>query len=251
MRKYTGVTLDTAGNVSEGVSITVYLTGTTTKATLYSDEGITQITNSVISDANGRFSFYVADGEYDLKVSGSNITTYTILDVQVVDAYAHINATDPHTQYQKESELLDYSLTVALADLKTKGPWVDVRAYDTLVSANTAAYNAGLTLLITKECVLAANTILTAAVKVIKGGSFKKASTFTLTINGPFEAGLYQVFSGFNAGDVTFGAGSVKEVFSQWWGAVGDGVTDDTIAFQSAIDSAEGIVFVPAGLIAL
>ena len=34
MRKYTGVILDTAGNVSEGVSITVYLTGTITKATL-------------------------------------------------------------------------------------------------------------------------------------------------------------------------------------------------------------------------
>ena len=237
MRKYAGVILDTAGNVSEGASITVYLTGTTTKATLYLDEGVTQITNPVTSDTNGRFSFYVADGEYNFKVSGSNITTYTISDIQIVDAYAHISATDPHTQYQKESELLDYSLTVALADLKTRGPWVDVRAYDTLVSANTAAYNAGLTLLITKECILAANTILTAAVKVIKGGSFKKVSTFTLTINGPFEAGFYQVFSGFNAGDVTFGSGSVKEIYPQWWGAKGDNSTDSTIAIQCGINA--------------
>ena len=30
--------------------------------------------------------------------------TYTISDVQVVDAYAHIIATDPHTQYRLESE---------------------------------------------------------------------------------------------------------------------------------------------------
>jgi hypothetical protein len=42
-----------------------------------------------------------------------------------------------------------------------------------------------------------------------------KASTYTLTINGPFEAGLYQVFSGFAAGDVT---GTFKEVYPEWWG---------------------------------
>ena len=239
MRKYTGVILDTAGNISEGVSITVYLTGTTTEATLYSNEGITQITNPVTSNSNGRFFFYIADGEYDLKVSGSNITTYTISDVQVVDAYAHINATDPHTQYQKESELLDYSLTVALADLKTKGPWVDVRAYDTLVSANTAAYNAGLTLLITKECILAANTTLTAAVKVIKGGSFKKASTYTLTINGPFEAGLYQVFSEFSAGDVTFGPGTIEGVSPEWWGGKADDLDESAVANTAAFVLAE------------
>ena len=99
MRKYAEVILDTAGNVVNGASVTVYLIGTTTKAALYSDEGVTQITNPVTSSSNGRFSFYVADGEYDLKVSGSNLTTYTVLDVQIVDTYAHISATDPHTQY--------------------------------------------------------------------------------------------------------------------------------------------------------
>ena len=85
MRKYAGVILDTAGNVSEGVSITVYLTGTTTKATLYLDKGVTQITNPVTSDANGRFNFYVANGDYDLKFTGPNINSYTITDIEIVD----------------------------------------------------------------------------------------------------------------------------------------------------------------------
>jgi len=50
----------------------------------------------------------------------------------------------------------------------------------------------------------------------------------TLTINGPFEAGLYQVFSG---------AGSVSGLLltkPKWWGAVGDGTTNDTTASQAA-----------------
>jgi len=124
------------------------------------------------------------------------------------------------------------------SDLITKSPWVDVRAYATLALANTAAYDAGKTLLITKECILTANTTLTAAVVVIKGGSFTKASTYTLTINGPFEAGLYPVFSGFDAGDVTFGTGTVKEVYPEWWGAnTIPGTTDMSVEILSALDS--------------
>lgn len=73
------------------------------------------------------------------------------------------------------------------------------------------------------------------------------ASGKTLTINGPFDAGIYQVFSG--AGSVSFGAGHVKEVYPQWWGAVGDDSTDNAVAFQSAIDALQGaIVEVPSGI---
>ena len=41
--------------------------------------------------------------------------------------------------------------------------------------------------------------------------------TADLTINGPFSAGLYQVFSG--AGSVTFGAVVVNEVYPEWFDA--------------------------------
>src|SRR3989304_7835071 len=113
-------------------------------------------------------------------------------------------------------------------DVKLGGPWIDARVYNTLEAANTAAYNAGKTLLISSNWTLTANTVLTAAVKVIKGGSFTKASTYTITINGPFEAGLYQVFSGFDPGDVTFGAGSIEKVYIEWWGT-------NSAAMQSAV----------------
>ena len=110
-------------------------------------------------------------------------------------------------------------------DFRTRGPWVDSQIYATLEEANTAAYNADKTLLITKNYTLTANTTLTAIIKVIKGGGFEKTSTYTLTINGSFEAGIYKVFSGFSAGNVIFGAGSVQEVYPEWWGI--DGVNDE------------------------
>jgi len=66
----------------------------------------------------------------------------------------------------------------------------------------------------------------------------------TLTINGPFEAGLYQVFG--SSITVIFGAGAVKEVYPQWRGAKGDDSTNDTAALQWAVD-AYPEVYIPKG----
>ena len=117
-------------------------------------------------------------------------------------------------------------------------PWVDSRDYNTLEEANTAAYNEGKILVIAQGHTLTANTTLTAKVIVLPGGSFTKASTYTLTINGLFEAGLHQVFFGFSAGDVTFGTGVVEEISIAWFGAKVDGTTNDTTAIDIALYAA-------------
>lgn len=58
---------DQYGNAVSGIVVKAYLTGTTTVTTIYSDDGITPITgNFVTTDANGSFSFYIANGNYDL-----------------------------------------------------------------------------------------------------------------------------------------------------------------------------------------
>jgi len=78
-------------------------------------------------------------------------------------------------------------------------------------------------------------------IKVLNGGILNIDAGRTLTINGPFSAGLYQVFSG--DGSVA----GLRETNVLWFGATGDGATDNQAAFVDAFASviAGGEVFIP------
>ena len=70
------------------------------------------------------------------------------------------------------------------------------------------------------------------------GHGFNSSLAVTFTINGPFEAGLYQVFSG--AGTMSFGY--KRTVRGEWWGALTSAsAATNTSAFQAAIDSIDSI----------
>jgi hypothetical protein len=68
--------------------------------------------------------------------------------------------------------------------------------------------------------------------KINNGGILTLSGGVALTISGDFSAGLYQAFAG--AGTVSFG--NVREVYPEWWGALGNGTTNDTVAIQAAHD---------------
>jgi len=71
--------------------------------------------------------------------------------------------------------------------------------------------------------------------KFIYPGKITIPSGKTLTVNGALEAGLWQIFDG--DGSVSFETGSVTEVYPEWFGAKGDGTTDDYNAIIKAINS--------------
>lgn len=77
-----------------------------------------------------------------------------------------------------------------------------------------------------------------------KGSYFTVAMGVILTVDGTVEAGLYQIFVYVGTGAVSFTR--VKEVYPQWWGAIGDGVTDATAAFEAAGASFSGTLGVSA-----
>jgi hypothetical protein len=113
-----------------------------------------------------------------------------------------------------------------------------------LAAADAAATSTG-TLVIPKGTYrISADLSLAAALRFSNGAMFAPDAGVVVTINGPFEAGLYRVFTG--AGTIRFGAADrtpatrVERISPHWWGAVGDnqrGSADrNTAALQAALD---------------
>jgi len=68
-------------------------------------------------------------------------------------------------------------------------------------------------------------------------GNIITLGAYNLTINGSVKAGLFKIFNDSGAG-VVAGPLLVDEVYPQWWGALGDGINDDSVPIQSAIEAA-------------
>lgn len=131
---------------------------------------------------------------------------------------------------------------------------VDARFYPSLNEAVSAVGAMKGTLIVAGSLTTNANLTIPKNISlvVMQGGSINKNSTNTLDINGNFEAGMYKVFYGYNAGDVKFGKVTAPYVYPQWWGEnITEGVTDMTISVRSAINSlilSGGVVRIPNGL---
>ena len=80
------------GDAVGAARVTVYQAGTSTLVSLYSgvSTATTALANPTYTDSFGRYYFYAEPGLYDVVISGSNITTYTIEDVRVFSPSAGI-----------------------------------------------------------------------------------------------------------------------------------------------------------------
>ena len=86
MQKYINNVANQAGLAVVGASVTVLNYPAMTAATIYSDNGITPIPgNVVITDANGMFGFYAANGRYALQITGPGVSMNTVLDILLTD----------------------------------------------------------------------------------------------------------------------------------------------------------------------
>lgn len=84
MQKYQNNVQTQNGQSISGVSVLVQNYPSGTAATIYSDNGVTQATNPLTTDANGTFSFYAANGHYSLQLSGKGVQQ-TVNDVLLMD----------------------------------------------------------------------------------------------------------------------------------------------------------------------
>jgi hypothetical protein len=152
----------------------------------------------------------------------------------------------------------NYDAGLDLVDSRLgKEVWVDdPLAGSTLASAITYCNNLGTncTLVVPAGVyTISVNTVVVPEVslRMMKGAIITVNTGITLTINGPFNCGPYKCFALAGTGVVAFGNSSLAEVYPQWWGATGDGITDDSVAIQAALktvaSSTGGTVRLPIG----
>jgi hypothetical protein len=133
-----------------------------------------------------------------------------------------------------------------LGKYKTLGDPGHATLSEALTTIGSAAASLAIppgTVSITSNTTIPANV----RVQVLKGGTFDIADGVSLTINGPLEAGLHQIFSCTGTGKVIFGNGVSRFAYPEWWGAKRDGATDDSPAVNAAIASQAGEIRFAAG----
>jgi hypothetical protein len=104
------VVLTTAGTPCPSIPVTVYLTGTTTPASLYTDHTkATAQTNPVTTDGNGNLTFNAVPGIYDLSFTVGGVAT--TLTVEVLPYFSDIAAEpDLVTLTNNDPTMSDYTV---------------------------------------------------------------------------------------------------------------------------------------------
>lgn len=65
-----------------------------------------------------------------------------------------------------------------------------------------------------------------------QGAIFSVGGGKTLTINGKLEADMYQIFT---SASTVNGTSPLKEIYPEWWGAVGTGLVSDVVPFYKCL----------------
>lgn len=112
-------------------------------------------------------------------------------------------------------------------------------AFATLAEADVTATAIGATLTISKHWSLASHTTLSAPAIRMDGGSINLGDCDLTFHANPLLADAKLIFVQAGSGRVK-GAPAVDAVMPEWWGAKGDGITDDLAAFDQAAVHAAG-----------
>jgi hypothetical protein len=85
MQAWRDVELNRRGEGIADLSVQVLSDPGGVAATIYSDDGITVATNPLTTASDGSYSFYAANGKYQVVISGTNITTKTLRGIVLDD----------------------------------------------------------------------------------------------------------------------------------------------------------------------
>jgi hypothetical protein len=165
----------------------------------------------------------------------------------VVDLSSDVTGLLPSTSIKYDVTPAEISAGVTPSDYQyLSRPWLDVKRegcaldgatddYAAFARCLSVAASTNTALVVDGPMLLGTNTTIPKNVQLwfVGNGKIKPAANKTITVNGAVRAGLLQIFDVSNSGALINGSFGGSEFYPEWWGAVGDGTTDDTPAFTA------------------
>jgi hypothetical protein len=210
-----------------GATVTVYLAGTLTLATVYSDNIGTAKSNPYTCDSTTAQQFvYVDNGTYDFRFSGTGITTpFTLSAVSGIDPLATVTG------------LRTYNATIGTAAQQC-----------------LAASNANQTLIVAQIMAALPTQSMPCSMSFLQGGKIQPASGQTVTLPAGTQCPLTQQCYDISLGGIIAFTVPPPAVSPVQWGADITGVADVSAQFVAAWkalapagQSHGGTVTVPCG----
>jgi len=193
------------------------------------DDALNVADAQIKANKDGLAGVHTQGTDQGLDTGGANAVIVAEVKDAVTKKHAntldHSQNTDTDLDATFKATLGGYSNIVKCAD------------YDHPDEAITAIGADNKTLIVTEAETCDVNIIVPVNVKVRfeRGGSFAIATGVTVTFNGQLDAGLWEIFTCTGTGNVILNTGSTKEAYPEWWGAKGDGTTDDAAIFNSVL----------------
>ena len=222
------VTLDLSGNAIASVSVAVTRSTDGSTPILYSEKTcVSTISNPILSDASGSFSFWAKDGVYTLTPTKTGYTFNPQYNIPLV------SSEDPVEVFGARGDgTTDDRTAFANADTATTGP----------ITCNAGTYSIGSNLTITSPV-------------IFMGCILKPASGVQITLSGGVIADpTTQIF------DTTVSATSYVAITTQtvspcWWGVALSGGLDSLASWNQIVKHLNavkiGAVLFPAGTMQL
>lgn len=217
MQKYFDTVANRTGDAIVGANVAVTTQGAL-PALLYTDNAGTLLGSPLITDANGYFEFYAADGRYNITITKVGITPIVVNDVLIEDSASAISVSNAATNLLVSAAAASAAQAAAAAQaISSTIPFIET-VYIQGKPANSAICTRVPMALVVVFPANLAGSLATATVAATAQTDFdvqKTDSTGTTSI-GTIRFAIGATTGTFIAANsVTFGAGDILSIIAQ------------------------------------